>query len=82
MSDCGGPRGHDHRETRGEVKRINLRRQLELLEVRYLEAALLATDGNKRAAAKLLTISRTTLYRRLELLGVSRKPTREGEPCQ
>ncbi len=39
---------------------------LELLEKRYIERVLNATDGNKTQAAKVLGLDRRTLYRKLE----------------
>jgi DNA-binding NtrC family response regulator len=45
-----------------------LAEQVAELERRAIEAALLATKGNKLAAAKLLGISRAKLYERLELI--------------
>jgi DNA-binding NtrC family response regulator len=44
-----------------------LAEQVAQLERRAIDAALLATKGNKLAAAKLLGISRAKLYERLEL---------------
>jgi DNA-binding NtrC family response regulator len=55
--------------------RVNLQRQLDLLEVRYITAALRATKGNKRLAAKRLTISRSALYRRIRALGLDAEPS-------
>jgi DNA-binding NtrC family response regulator len=45
-----------------------LAEQVAELERRAIEAALLATKGNKLAAAKLLGISRAKLYERLDLV--------------
>lgn len=53
--------------------RVNLQRELDLVEVRYIRAALVASHGNKRQAAKRLTISRSALYRRLAALGLNRR---------
>ena len=46
-----------------------LREQLEELERQAIRAAMVATGGNKLAAAKLLHISRATLYEKLALYG-------------
>jgi two-component system response regulator AtoC len=51
-------------------------RSLAQVEAEYLNETLLATHGNKTAAARILGISRKNLYERLERLG---KGPREAE---
>jgi DNA-binding NtrC family response regulator len=38
----------------------------------HIENVLKETDGNRAVAAKLLGLSRSSLYRKLESLGISR----------
>jgi DNA-binding NtrC family response regulator len=45
------------------------------LEARSIQAALLATGGNKLAAAKLLGIARATLYEKLAAMPAAASAT-------
>jgi len=56
---------HDAREARALLLRP-LDAQVAELERRAIAAAMAATGGNKFATARLLGISRATLYQRLE----------------
>lgn len=48
---------------------VDLRKVVQGVEVIMLEAALVRTKGNKKAAAKLLTMKRTTLIEKMRRLG-------------
>ena len=45
---------------------------LEALEASYVRKVFAAVDGNKRLAARVLGIDRTTLYRKLVKCGLHR----------
>jgi DNA-binding NtrC family response regulator len=45
---------------------------LETVEKEHIKSVLRLTNGNKRQAAKLLKVSRGTLYRRLRDYGLDR----------
>jgi DNA-binding NtrC family response regulator len=45
---------------------------LRAYEKMHIENVLKETDGNRAVAAKLLGLSRSSLYRKLESLGISR----------
>ncbi|HSO39646.1 MAG TPA: sigma-54 dependent transcriptional regulator [Labilithrix sp.] len=45
---------------------------LEALEARYVQKVYAAVDGNKRLAARILGVDRTTLYRKLAKYGLHR----------
>jgi DNA-binding NtrC family response regulator len=45
-----------------------------LIERHYIEAALASTDGNRSAAAKMLGLSRQSLYVKLARYGISSEP--------
>jgi DNA-binding NtrC family response regulator len=52
------------------VETINLDNVLGAIERELIQRALLAGDGNRALAARLLGISRARLLRRLEALGL------------
>ncbi|MEZ5626446.1 MAG: helix-turn-helix domain-containing protein [Rhodocyclaceae bacterium] len=52
---------------------------LKTQERAYVEAALRLADGNVSKAARLLGINRTTLYNRMDTLGL---PRPQGSPVQ
>ena len=56
---------------------FNLDDAMQEQELAYLDAALGLTEGNISRAAKLLGLSRSTLYSRLEVAG--RLPDRAGD---
>jgi len=41
------------------------------VEKRYIQRVMEAVDGNKRQAARILGLDRTTLYRKLERYGLA-----------
>ena len=45
---------------------------LEALEASYVRKVFAAVDGNKRLAARVLGVDRTTLYRKLTKYGLHR----------
>ena len=45
---------------------INLKNQLEAIEIQWIQQALEITKGNKNQAAKILGINRTTLIEKLK----------------
>jgi two-component system nitrogen regulation response regulator GlnG len=49
---------------------FSLERRLEELERGYIQAALETAGGNLSKAARILDINRTTLYSRLQRLGI------------
>jgi len=53
-------------ETDGQHRMLDQRRSLEMLEKRAILAAVRDTQGDKIAAAQILGIGRTTLYRKLK----------------
>jgi two-component system NtrC family response regulator len=55
--------------------RETVRETVEASESGAVEKALLTTNGNKKEAAKLLGISRVTLYEKIRKYGISVKPT-------
>lgn len=57
----------------------DLRSQMEVAERRILELALLRCGGNMSEAAQRLGIARSTLYRRLDALGIDAAGSDEAE---
>lgn len=53
----------------------SLQEAVEGSEERAVERALMAANGNKKAAAKLLGVSRVTLYEKIRKYGISTKRT-------
>jgi DNA-binding NtrC family response regulator len=58
-------------EEQREVVRHNLREALRAYERSHIEQVLRETEGDRTRAAKLLGVSRSSLYRKLEKLGIS-----------
>ena len=54
---------------------------LATVEREHIQRALVRAGGNKKAAAKMLGLSRRALYRRLERLDLSDTITRRREAC-
>ncbi len=59
---------------------IQLSQEMARIELQFIDAALESAQGNMSQAARLLGISRSTLYSRLEALRPSR-PADEGTPA-
>ena len=55
---------------------------LATVEREHIQRALVRAGGNKKAAAKMLGLSRRALYRRLERLDLSDTITRRREPAE
>ncbi|MFQ5462677.1 MAG: helix-turn-helix domain-containing protein [Phycisphaerae bacterium] len=62
--------GRSSSATSTEVGNRSLDRVLEAIERREIEAALRLAKGQRTLAARLLRISRSRLYRRMESLGI------------
>jgi len=69
-SQAGEPVGGDGAESVGALDRI-----LFTIEKREIVSALNRANGQRTLAAKMLGISRSRLYRRMEALGVDPKHT-------
>jgi DNA-binding NtrC family response regulator len=55
---------------------------LATVERDHIQRALVRANGNKKAAAKMLGLSRRALYRRLERLDLSETITRRREGAE
>jgi DNA-binding NtrC family response regulator len=67
---------HDHVRTDG----LDEPELLTTVEREHIQRALARANGNKKAAAKMLGVSRRALYRKLERLDLSATITRRGTP--
>lgn len=64
----GGGAAFDPRQEIEANPAFNLSARLEEIELRYIDAAIVLTQGNMSQAARILGVSRSTLYSRLEAL--------------
>ena len=71
-ADSAGAPARDPQAMQGEVQHpgFSLEQRLQELERRYILAALQSAGGNLSKAARMLDINRTTLYSRLQRLGI------------
>ena len=58
--------------SRSDAQRIDLRAQVEHLELEHIQSALLRAEGIVSEAARLLTLKRTTLIEKMRKYGVER----------
>ena len=80
MLVCDGPViKPEHLSLPEPVRCPSFRTQLQHLERRQLEETLARTSGNITAAARLLKLSRSTLFDRLKKLGIRRMDYLEGK---
>jgi len=68
--------------TRGLPEDAEARELLATVEREHIQRALVRAGGNKKAAAKMLGLSRRALYRRLERLDLSDTITRRRENAE
>ena len=60
---------------KGDHGRLSLRDVREQTEIEYIEKVLQTCDGNMTAAARILGINRSMLYRKVEKYGITREVT-------
>ena len=71
-ADSAGSADQSRHAVQGEVQHpgFSLEQRLQDLERRYIQAALQSAGGNLSKAARMLDINRTTLYSRMQRLGI------------
>ena len=71
-ADDSGSTDQARQAVQGEVQHpgFSLEQRLQDLERRYIQAALQSAGGNLSKAARMLDINRTTLYSRMQRLGI------------